>query len=261
MSFEDFYSNFDSIQFCHLTPESFSDELQQPTHMYGKIEWNLIIMHGEWVAGRTAGGSGNNGDERYWNNPQYLVKLVEVDFDDNENMSTIIVALMQKNTREKRKQRNASLSEEFIQFRLYHVRNEADAERAAERSVKLTESQTRRVDNSGSYVNKREVTKRFRVEPGYYLIVPSTFDYNAAGQFTLRFFTETSSHSSDLNVNNRVYELKNEPVVEEEGDFGKVKFRGNVQSSLDEQRVNSFDNIVKEEVNISKQKDVKRIFG
>ena len=57
---------------------------------------------------------------KYWTNPQFMVELVDVDKDDNEDKSTLIVALMQKNSRLKRDRSNES-SEEYIQFRIYKV--------------------------------------------------------------------------------------------------------------------------------------------
>lgn len=51
-------------------------------------------------------------------------------------------------------------------------------------------TQLERVGASGSYINRREVTKRFRVPPGAYIIIPSTYDSDKAGKFLLRMFTE-----------------------------------------------------------------------
>jgi hypothetical protein len=51
-------------------------------------------------------------------------------------------------------------------------------------------NQLERVGASGSYINRREVTKRFRVPPGHYIILPSTFDSDKQGKFLLRIFTE-----------------------------------------------------------------------
>ena len=56
--------------------------------------------------------------------------------------------------------------------------------------LKLYMTQLERVGASGSYINRREVTKRFRVPPGDYVIIPSTYDCDKAGKFLLRFFTE-----------------------------------------------------------------------
>jgi hypothetical protein len=50
-----------------------------------------------------------------------MIKLVDVDKDDNEEKATIIVALMQKNSRLKRDKSGES-SEEYIQFRIYRVK-------------------------------------------------------------------------------------------------------------------------------------------
>lgn len=47
-----------------------------------------------------------------------------------------------------------------------------------------------RINSSGPYINKREVTRRFCLEPGAYIIIPSTFDENVEGEFLLRVFTE-----------------------------------------------------------------------
>ncbi|RNA08710.1 calpain-A [Brachionus plicatilis] len=200
MSFEDFFNYFDSIQFCHLTPESFSDQILNDCPNE-RISWKMVSYHGEWSVGeRSAGGSGNGGDCRFWNNPQFLVKLVDVDQEDNDNMATCVVALMQKYTREKRTQMRGEPAEEFIQFRLYRVFNDSDAENSLRHGHKLDATQMERVGNSGDYINKREVTKRFKLRPGYYAIIPSLYDVNVEGQFLLRIFTEKLIKDQNLNV-------------------------------------------------------------
>ena len=57
-------------------------------------------------------------------------------------------------------------------------------------NVRLVSSQLEYIGNSGTYINTREVTKSFEVEPGYYLIIPSTFDDDRQADFMLRIFTE-----------------------------------------------------------------------
>ena len=215
MTFDDFYSNFDSIQFCHLTPDAYSDEVSQHAEMNTK-SWKMVAYHDEWAKDRTAGGSGNGGDKRYWKNPQFLIKLVHVDANEDK-MATIIVSLMQKYTREKRRKNFGQPCEEFLQFRLYKVTNETYASHCAKNNIKLNEHELERAGNSGNYVNKREVTQRFRVEPGYYLIVPSLFDYNVEGNFLLRVFTENSIEDNNMHI------LVNEQKKSEhlEGNFFK----------------------------------------
>ena len=57
---------------------------------------------------------------KFWTNPQFLLKREDVDIYDNENKCTIIVALMQKNSRLKRI-KNKQDSEEYIQFKIFKV--------------------------------------------------------------------------------------------------------------------------------------------
>lgn len=55
---------------------------------------------------------------------------------------------------------------------------------------KLHPSLLQRVGGSGSYINSREITKRFKVEPGHYVIIPSIYDEDHEADFMLRIFTE-----------------------------------------------------------------------
>jgi len=50
MSFDDFYRNFETLQFCELTPDSYSEELAQnkDNKNVAKLAWKLTSYNGEW---------------------------------------------------------------------------------------------------------------------------------------------------------------------------------------------------------------------
>lgn len=50
------------------------------------------------------------------------------------------------------------------------------------------------VARSPSFINLREVSCRFKLPPGVYAIVPSTFEANEEGEFILRVFSEKKNH-------------------------------------------------------------------
>ena len=66
-------------------------------------------------------------------------------------------------------------------------------------------SQLERVGASGSYINRREVTKRFRVPPGAYIIIPSTYDNDKPGKFLLRMFTEKQADQAYVFLTDSVF--------------------------------------------------------
>lgn len=128
-------------------------------------------------------------------------------------MSTLIVSLMQKYTREERTTNNGESCEDFIQFRLFRILNEKDAEASRKTGQRLYANQLERCGISGSYINSREVTKRFRVAPGNYLIIPSCYTADKQGEFLLRLYTENPLGESNCCVLGRhKTEIKDEDV-------------------------------------------------
>ncbi|CAF0866413.1 unnamed protein product [Brachionus calyciflorus] len=199
MSFDDFYRNFENVQLCNLTPDAFSDEILKGQEN-SKLTWKLTSYHGEWIPGHSSGGCGKGNEAIFWTNPQFLITLTDVDPDDNENMATIIISLLQKYTREKRVNNRGESCEEFIQFRLYRILKENDANNARTTGKRLYASQLERCATSGSYINLREVTKRFRVAPGNYLIIPSCYDAGIKGEFLIRLYTENPINQNNCSI-------------------------------------------------------------
>jgi calpain-2 len=49
---------------------------------------------------------------------------------------------------------------------------------------------TRARERSDTYINLREVLNRFKLPPGEYILVPSTFEPHKDGDFCVRIFSE-----------------------------------------------------------------------
>ncbi|XP_069016822.1 calpain-3 isoform X1 [Embiotoca jacksoni] len=186
MSFEDFKKNYTKIEICNLTPNALEDD---------KIhKWTVSVNEGRWVRGCSAGGCRNYPDT-FWTNPQYRLRLLEEDDDpeDNEVGCTFVVALMQKNRRKERKM-GANLF--TIGFAIYEVPKEMHGNKQhMQKDFFLFNSSKARCK---SYINLREVTQRFRLSPGEYVIVPSTYEPHQEGEFILRVFSEKRNTSEEI---------------------------------------------------------------
>lgn len=50
------------------------------------------------------------------------------------------------------------------------------------------------VEDSGNFINTRHVMRFFKLEPGEYLIVPSTYKPNECAKFRLCIYSKSESH-------------------------------------------------------------------
>lgn len=224
MSFDDdFLRNIDAIEFCHLSAESFSEEITEADDIdnfsWRKLasdenNWKNTQYHSKWEVGTTAGGCGNNDRAKFWSNPQFIVSLNDVDADDSENSCTIIVSLMQKDARLK-KFETGDDSAESIQFRLYKIKDYIEVDETRTTGLRLYANSVDRIGSSGSYINSREVTKRFKVEPGNYLIIPSTYEDDRSCEFLLRVMAEKvieagslEDHKEELDEEESFFEIE-----------------------------------------------------
>ncbi|KAK9956453.1 hypothetical protein ABG768_014187 [Culter alburnus] len=189
MCFEEFQKNFTKLEICNLTPDTLEDDRM--------LKWNVSIHEGRWVKGCSAGGCRNFPDT-YWTNPQY--RLVLVDADIKEKTCTVVVALMQKG---RRKERCAGAALHNIGFAIYEMRG---SQQQLPKDFFLYNASTARCK---SYVNIREVTERFCLKPGEYVIIPSTFDPHKESEFLLRVFSESRSTSEVIDA-----AIEAEPVMD-----------------------------------------------
>uniref|UniRef100_A0AAZ3NT35 Calpain-3 n=1 Tax=Oncorhynchus tshawytscha TaxID=74940 RepID=A0AAZ3NT35_ONCTS len=174
MSFEDFKKNYTKIEICNLTPDALEDD---------KIhKWTVSVNEGRWVRGCSAGGCRNYPDT-FWTNPQFRLCLLEEDDDseDNEVACSFVVSLMQKN---RRKERKLGANLFTIGFAIYEVSLSMHGNKQhMQKDFFLFNSSKARCK---SYINLREVTQRFRLSPGEYVIIPSTYEPHQEGEFILR---------------------------------------------------------------------------
>ncbi|KAM6460875.1 calpain-8-like isoform 2-T3 [Liasis olivaceus] len=189
MSFSDFQKQFTRLEICNLSPDTLTCN---QVH-----KWNMTLFNGNWQRGSTAGGC-QNYPATYWTNPQFKIKLDEPDDDQEESASepccTVLVGLMQKNRRRQKRMGEGLLS---IGYSLYQVPKELGNQTDVHLSRKFF-STNRPVAHSDPYVNLREVSNRFHVPQGEYLIVPSTFQPFKDGQFCLRIFSEKQAKAQEI---------------------------------------------------------------
>ncbi|XP_034756453.1 calpain-3b isoform X1 [Etheostoma cragini] len=178
MSFDDFQRNFTKLEMCNLTPDTLQGDERH--------SWTVSVNEGRWVRGSSAGGC-RNFPHTFWTNPQYRLKLDEEDDDpeDGQATCTVVVALMQKGRRMQRHQGAIFLT---IGFSIYEVPKEMCG-----KDLHLQKDfflYTASKAKCKTYINLREVTERFQLPPGEYVIIPTTFEAHQEGEFILRVFSE-----------------------------------------------------------------------
>ncbi|XP_022530283.2 calpain-9 [Astyanax mexicanus] len=177
MEFEDFKANYDRVEICNLTPDSLMDDT--------KKKWVVNVLEGNWIRGSTAGGCRNFIDT-FWTNPQFKLKLEDA---DGDGRCSVIVALMQKNRRKLRKE---GLDLETIGFAIYQAPNDED--HLEKDFFRFNSSKAR----SRTYINMREISERFSLDPGSYLVVPTTFQPHIEADFALRVFSESKAEAIEM---------------------------------------------------------------
>ncbi|CAL8317904.1 unnamed protein product [Merluccius merluccius] len=202
MSFDDFKKCYTKLEMCNLTPDTLQGDERN--------SWTVAVNEGRWVRGSSAGGCRNCPDT-FWTNPQYRMLLYEEDDDseDGKAACTVVVALMQKG---RRKERSKGASLYTIGFSIYEMRG--CQQHLGKDFFLYTMSKAK----CQSYVNLREITERFRLPPGEYVIIPTTFEAHLEGEFILRVFSEKKSMSEFLSYHLSSHQPK---ITEEETEEDK----------------------------------------
>ncbi|XP_057181550.1 calpain-2 catalytic subunit-like [Triplophysa rosa] len=206
MAYSDFIKHFSKLEICNLTPDTLtSDEVGH---------WNYCQFEGNWRVGSTAGGCRNN-PATFCSNVQFVIKLEDVDDDphDGEDGCTLLVGLMQKDGR---KDKRFGRDLNTIGFAIYEVPDEYKGRNNIHLGPDVL-LRKRSVAGSSTFINLREMSERFKLPPGEYIIIPSTFEPHRKGSFILRVFTEkevaASPMDSDITAN-----LKKDSISESDVD-------------------------------------------
>uniref|UniRef100_A0A672TCM7 Calpain 2 n=1 Tax=Sinocyclocheilus grahami TaxID=75366 RepID=A0A672TCM7_SINGR len=179
MAYSDFIQHFSKLEICNLTPDTLSSE--------DVSRWNYNQFEGDWKVGSTAGGCRNN-PATFCSNPQFVIKLEEEDDDplDGEDGCTILVGLMQK---ESRKDKRFGRDLNTIGFTIYKVNGYFRGRNNIHLGPDILLRQ-QSIAGNNTFTNLREVSERFKLPPGEYAIIPSTFEPHRKGSFILRVFAE-----------------------------------------------------------------------
>ncbi|XP_056616479.1 calpain 2, (m/II) large subunit a [Triplophysa dalaica] len=243
MSFSDFVRHYSRIEICTLTPDTLTSDAVK--------HWSTSKFDGTWRRGSTAGGCRNH-PYTFWMNPQFKIKLEEEDDDpdDNEVGCSVVIGLIQKN---QRKLRKAGEDMHTIGYAIYEVPPQFRGQKEVhlDKNYFLSHAQKAR---SETFSNLREISTRFKLPPGEYLIVPSTFEPHKNGDFCVRVFSEKQSEMQQCDDPVEA-DIEDEIVSEAEVDSG---FRGLfTKLAGDDMEISSFE--IRTILNkiVSKRTDIK----
>ncbi|KAL1258138.1 hypothetical protein QQF64_011382 [Cirrhinus molitorella] len=178
MSLKDFLKTFDNMDICCTCPDFLEEK--------SACRWISKYHHGSWVTGSTAGGCMNHPDT-FCKNPQFWLRISEFDKACEQGQKNVLVSLIQKPDR--RHRRNAA--HHGIGFCVFAIPPEMRSEGKFGSSFFSTRKP---VVTSGHFQDARQVMKFFRLEPGEYLIVPSTYYPNKSGEFILSILCKNEIH-------------------------------------------------------------------
>lgn len=211
MSFEDFSKEFTRLEICMLSPDSAGD--------VDRKRWEAAIHQGSWQKAVSAGGCRNFPDTFYLN-PQYKVKLEDPDSDDEEDNCTLVIGVIQKHRRKIKKLGAQNLT---IGFSIYKLGEDSDQYIDSGRMSKDFFLYNKSTARSENFINSREVTGRFSLPPGNYVILPSTFKSQEEGDFLVRMFTEKGAVADAMDTQTTI-EYKPTQVSEEDNTKFDAKF-------------------------------------
>lgn len=185
MSFDDFTRYFHKLEICHLGPDSAKST--------GDHGWEGRVEKGSWIRGSSAGGC-RNFLNTFALNPQFRVDLEDTD-DDADDKCSLTVALMQTKRRKLKAEEGKPML--TIGFSIYKITDDDLKGGRADRDFFAYHASTAR---SPVFINSREVTGRYTLDPGSYLVIPTTFEPGHNGDFIVRIYSEKPVKTGQVDV-------------------------------------------------------------
>uniref|UniRef100_A0A8C1FWW4 Si:ch211-202f3.3 n=1 Tax=Cyprinus carpio TaxID=7962 RepID=A0A8C1FWW4_CYPCA len=175
MSMNDFLRTFDNMDICCICPDFLEGK--------SACHWISKYHHGSWISGSTDGGGINS----FCKNPQFWLKVNEFDKACEQGQNNVLVTLIQKP--DKRHRRHSA--HHGIGFYVFAIPPGMRSEGKLGSSFFLGRKP---VVTSEPFQRARQVMKFFRLEPGEYLIVPSTYQPKTKGEFILSILCKNEIH-------------------------------------------------------------------
>ncbi|TKR94293.1 hypothetical protein L596_008592 [Steinernema carpocapsae] len=192
INFDDFMKHYDKMEICNLGPDVM-DDINAMTGVdvdeTVKGQWNTRAHFGVWSSEDGTAGGCRNYLKSFSNNPQFAMTLSNPDPNDEDGLCTVIVAVLQMYRRELKPQGLENLAIGFAVYQVDEISGHLD--QGFFGSYKSTA-------RSPAFINLREVTGRFRLRPGSYVIVPSTYEPNQDGEYMLRLYSNSRVDSEEL---------------------------------------------------------------
>ncbi|XP_028284086.1 calpain-10 [Parambassis ranga] len=182
----EFMSQFDDVTVGY--------PISEDGHLKSIYTGNLLThshqLAGRWIKGCSAGGSRNSSS--YSSNPKFWLKVCD--------RGEVLVSLLQH-----RKQRN---TEKYAQTPLDDSKNTKHQHYQAI-ALHMWKVEKKRFNlsrmlnkppcaSTHCHIYEREVVLRRQLEPGYYLLIPSTYQPGAEARFLIRVFSSSSTSLSAL---------------------------------------------------------------
>uniref|UniRef100_A0A4W6FN14 Calpain catalytic domain-containing protein n=2 Tax=Lates calcarifer TaxID=8187 RepID=A0A4W6FN14_LATCA len=208
MELEDFCHYFLMMFICCENPNFLDGDTD--------TQWKCQIYDGKWVAGRSAGGNVNS--STFATNPQYRIQVTILDKDEKEDQN-ILISLMQKPEQGHRKKRRLNP----VGLTLFKVPPGTPAGRLGSDFFRRSQP----VKQRQMYDYARDLIEQHSLQPGEYVIVPSTMKPYTSAEFVLSVYTKTDAKISvhdggdDDDTDNDKLILPEIPTKSEEEDNNK----------------------------------------